>query len=53
MSFLTNNQIKHYYDAGYVSPIEVLTKDEAKEIRREIEIIEKKWPIETNWIRKK
>ena len=42
MSSLTNNQIKHYYDTGYVSPIEVLTKDEAKEIKEEIETIEKK-----------
>ena len=48
MSSLTNNQIKHYYDTGYVSPIEVLTKDEAKEIKEEIETIEKKWPSELN-----
>ena len=48
MSSLTNNQIKHYYDIGYVSPIEVLTKDEAKEIKEEIETIEKKWPSELN-----
>ena len=46
MSSLTNNQIKHYYDAGYVAPINVLSKDEAKEIREEIETIEKKWPSE-------
>ena len=48
MSSLTNNQIKHYYDAGYVAPINVLSKDEAKEIREEIETIEKKWPSELN-----
>tara|TARA_B100000475_G_C14975194_1_gene305745 strand:+ start:33 stop:860 length:828 start_codon:yes stop_codon:yes gene_type:complete len=46
MSSLTNNQIKHYYDAGYVAPINILSKDEAKEIREEIETIEKKWPSE-------
>jgi len=46
MSSLTPKQLKQYEDEGYVSPIEVLSKDEAKEIREEIEIIEKKWPNE-------
>ena len=46
MASLTHNQIKQYYDAGYVAPIDVLTKDEAQEIRDEIEFIEKNWPKE-------
>tara|TARA_B100000686_G_C16608675_1_gene872591 strand:- start:229 stop:1056 length:828 start_codon:yes stop_codon:yes gene_type:complete len=46
MLSLTNDQIKQYYDAGYVAPIDVLSKEEADEIRKEIEHIEKKWPKE-------
>ena len=46
MSSLTHDQIKHYSDAGYVAPIDVLSKKEADEIRKEIELIEKKWPKE-------
>ena len=43
---LSSNQIKQYELDGYVAPIDVLSKDEAKEIRDEIEYIEKKWPEE-------
>ncbi len=46
MTYLTSNQLKQYKDQGYVSPINVLTKDEANEIRNEIEFIENKWPEE-------
>ena len=46
MSSLTVNQIKQYQDEGYVTPIDVLSKEEAREIRDEIEHIEKKWPNE-------
>ena len=46
MSSLTPKQLKQYEDEGYVSPIKVLSKNETKEIREEIEIIEKKWPNE-------
>ena len=41
---LTADQINDYDDNGYVSPIDVLSKTEANEIREEIEFIEKKWP---------
>jgi len=41
---LTANDIDHYNKKGYVSPIDALTSKEAKEIRNEIEKIEKKWP---------
>ena len=43
---LTADQIKDYEDNGYISPIGILSKDEANEIRKEIEFIEKKWPNE-------
>ena len=43
---LTSEQIKQYTNEGYVAPIDVLSKEEAKEIRDEIEFIEKKWPEE-------
>ena len=46
MSFLSPAQLKQYKDKGYVSPIDALSKDEALEIREEIELIEKKWPKE-------
>jgi Protein involved in biosynthesis of mitomycin antibiotics/polyketide fumonisin len=44
MSFLNHNQIEDYNNKGYVSPINIFSKQEAKEIREEIEKIEKKWP---------
>ena len=46
MTYLTSYQLKQYNDEGYVAPINVLSKDEANEIRNEIEFIENKWPKE-------
>jgi len=46
MSSLNSEQIKDYKDNGFVSPINVLTLEEAKKIKEEIEYIEKKWPEE-------
>ena len=46
MTSLTSKQLKDYEDHGFVSPIDVLTSDEANEIKEEIEKIEKKWPDE-------
>jgi len=43
---LSASQIKNYENNGYISPIDVLSKKEAYEIREEIEFIEKKWPKE-------
>jgi ectoine hydroxylase-related dioxygenase (phytanoyl-CoA dioxygenase family) len=43
---LTTKQLKDYNDHGYVAPIDILTADEANEIKEEIEKIEKKWPKE-------
>ena len=44
MTGLTTDQLNHYKDKGYISPVNALTSSEAKEIRDEIEKIEKKWP---------
>ncbi len=44
MTMLSTDQISHYRSKGYISPISALTSSEAKEIREEIEKIEKKWP---------
>jgi hypothetical protein len=46
MSYLSSNQLKQYEDQGFVSPINIFSKDKAKEIRNEIELIEKKIPGE-------
>ena len=46
MPKLSSNQLQEYNDNGYVAPIEVFSKDEAFEIRKEIENIETKWPDE-------
>ena len=46
MTFLSSNQLKQYEDEGFVSPINVFSNMKAKEIRDEIELIEKKMPNE-------
>ncbi len=46
MSYLSSNQLKQYKDEGFVSPINIFSKEKAKEIRNEIELIEKKIPGE-------
>jgi len=46
MANLSPEQIKQYQDKGYLAPIVALTKDEANEVKEEIEFIEKKWPNE-------
>ena len=44
MTELTTEQLDHYRNKGYVSPVNALSSPEAKEIRDEIEKIEKGWP---------
>ncbi len=44
MANLSDQQIKFYNEKGYVAPIDVLSIQEANEIRIEIETIEKQWP---------
>jgi len=46
MSYLNAKQLKDYEDQGFVAPIDILTAEEAKKIKEEIEYIEKKWPHE-------
>ena len=46
MSYLSSNQLKQYEDEGFVSPINIFSKDKAKEIRNEIELIENNMPGE-------
>jgi chlorinating enzyme len=44
MTGLTAEQLDHYKNKGYISPVNALSSSEAKEIRDEIEKIEKDWP---------
>ena len=46
MSQLTADEIKQYDKDGYIAPINVLTKEEAIQARKEIELIEKEMPDE-------
>ena len=46
MPLLSEDQIKQYNQKGYISPIQVLTKNQAQEVKEEIEFIENKWPNE-------
>ena len=46
MSYLSSNQLKQYKKNGFVAPINIFTKEKAKEIREEIELIENKIPKE-------
>ena len=48
MSYLSANQLKQYDDEGFISPVDIFSKDKASEIRKEIELIEKKMPEELN-----
>ena len=43
---LSDKELKDYNDNGFVAPIDVLTLEEAEQIKKEIEHIEKKWPEE-------
>ena len=47
---LSSHQIKKYNKEGFVSPIDVLSKEQAYEIRKEIENIESNWPNELDGI---
>ena len=46
MTYLSSNQLKQYEDKGFVSPIDIFSKEKANEIRNEIELIEKEMPEE-------
>ena len=44
MTYLNSNQLKQYKDEGFVSPVNIFSKEKAKEVRDEIELIEKNLP---------
>ena len=46
MSYLSSNQLKQYEDEGFISPINIFSKEKARDIRNEIELIEKIIPKE-------
>ena len=46
MTYLSSNQLQQYKNEGFVSPIDIFSKDKAKEIRDEIETIEQRLPGE-------
>ena len=46
MTYLSSNQLQQYEDEGFVSPIDIFSKNKAKEIRDEIETIEQRLPGE-------
>ena len=48
MSYLSANQLKQYKDEGFVSPIDIFSKERANDVRKEIEFIEEKMPGELN-----
>ena len=50
MSSLSSSQIKKYNAEGFIAPIDVFSTQEAHEIKKEIEFIEKKWPNELEGI---
>ena len=41
---LTQTQIDAFYRDGFVSPVDVFTEEEAKQLRVELEAAEEKWP---------
>ena len=45
-SIITSKQIEEYNNKGFLSPIDVLSSDEVCEIKKEIKLIEGKWPNE-------
>ena len=50
MTGLSSQQIIKYNEEGFIAPIDVFSAQEANEIKKEIEFIEKKWPNELDEI---
>ena len=46
MSLLTSKQLSKYKNEGFISPIDILSLQELKKVKDEIEYIEKNWPKE-------
>ena len=45
---LTKLQIEQYHDQGFISPIRVISEQEALSIKDELEQVEKEFPEEIN-----
>ena len=45
---LTQEQIEHYHEFGYCSPVDVLSETEATNLRQHLEEAERKYPEELN-----
>ena len=43
---LSDKQINEYNENGYIAPIDILSLEQVKKIREEIDYVEKKWPDE-------
>ena len=50
MTTLSSNQVQKYNEEGFIAPIDVFSSQETDEIKKEIELIEKKWPNELDGI---
>ncbi len=46
MNILTEQQVKQYFQDGYIAPIDILNEEQALSVRKEIETIEKEIPKE-------
>jgi len=46
--FLTKEQIVQYHDQGFISPVRVMSKQEALKVKQELEDVEAKFPKEIN-----
>jgi len=45
---LTSEQIEQYHDEGFISPVRVMSTDEALSIKKELERVEAEFPEEMN-----
>jgi hypothetical protein len=45
---LTNEQIEQYHDEGFISPVRVMSEDEALKVKRDLEAVEAENPEEMN-----
>ena len=45
---LTNEQIEQYHDEGFISPVRVMSEDEALKVKRDLEAVEAEFPEEIN-----
>jgi len=46
--YLTETQVEEYNENGFIYPIDILSKDEVKVVKNEIDKIERRWPDQIN-----